>query len=94
MKVMDEAKNLVKSNAPGIGAGSRSAISKDVHCVASSFVRLPRRAKSYMSHLKKEMVRRMGYNASLLDPFCLSNRIPSTGLEDVISEASSVCKNE
>jgi phage baseplate assembly protein gpV len=49
IKVMDEATNLVKSNAPGIGAASRNVISKDVQWSGvkiSAGGNVPRRAKS------------------------------------------------
>ena len=45
MKVTEEDKNRMKSNAIGIGAGSRRPIWKVVHDVASG--NCPRRAKSW-----------------------------------------------
>lgn len=49
IKVIDEATNLAKSNALGIGAASRNAISKEVHWSGAEFSavdNVPRRAKS------------------------------------------------
>jgi hypothetical protein len=49
MNVIEEATKRVKSNAPGIGAASRNAISKDVHGFGkgvSAEGKVPRRAKS------------------------------------------------
>lgn len=47
MKVMEEATKRVKSNALGIGAGSRRFIEKEVHrSGGDSSGRVPRRAKS------------------------------------------------
>lgn len=50
MKVKDEAKNRVKSNARGMGAGSLSTIPKLVHALdfesSSSLGKRPRRANN------------------------------------------------
>ena len=54
MNVIDEARKRVKSNAPGIGAGSLSAIEKVVHSLeidGSSSGSGPLRAKSCVSAL-------------------------------------------
>src|SRR5271154_5656582 len=49
MKVMEEARKRVKSNADGIGLGSRNGISNDVHVDEDAMVvgMVPRRARSY-----------------------------------------------
>jgi len=46
MNVMEDTRNLVKSNAAGIGAGSRRSISNVVHWSMVLLGRLPRRANN------------------------------------------------
>ena len=46
MNVIEDTRNLVKSNAPGIGVGSRSSSSNVVHGSLVSLGRLPRRANN------------------------------------------------
>ena len=58
MKVMEETKNLVKSNAEGIGVGSRRSISNVVHGSPVSLRRLPRRANNlwlWSRHAQRQM---------------------------------------
>ena len=81
MNVIDEARKRVKSNAPGIGAGSLSAIEKAVHSLeidASSCGSGPLRAKSCVSALKWRII--LQDMVDSLDPSYPSSRRPSIGL--------------
>lgn len=81
MNVIDEARKRVKSNAPGIGAGSLSAIEKVVHSLeidASSCGSGPLRAKSYVSELKWKIILQGMVDSP--DPSYPSSRRPSIDL--------------
>lgn len=80
MNVIDDARKRVRSNAFGIGAASRSAISKVVHSsTAAVLERLPRRASSWW---RDERVRsNMRLEKCALGPFRPSSGTPSTGLQ-------------
>lgn len=81
MNVIDEARKRVKSNAPGIGAGSLSTIEKVVHSLeidASPCGSGPLRAKSYVYPLKWKIILQGMVDSP--DPSCPSSRRPSIGL--------------
>ncbi len=80
MNVMEDARNLVKSNGGGIGVGSRRPISNDVHGSSADSGSFPRRAKSYID-VQYKGPGEFTAECYWPDPSCPSNRNPSIDLK-------------
>jgi hypothetical protein len=84
MKLMEDTKNRVKSNAAGIGAGSRKPISKVVQGSPSESGSDPLLANNFRAGLLGRVAEIFDIDAP--DPCCLSSRTPSIGLCDIKQE--------
>lgn len=79
MNVMEDTRNLVKSNAAGIGVGSRRSISNVVHGSLGLFGRLPRRANNSWGVSSHPQTRIPELRAPGLS--CPSSKTPSIDLQ-------------
>ena len=80
MNVIEDTRNRVKSNAAGIGVGSRRSISNVVHRSLVWLGRLPRRANNWHG-CEYCYTRSRVAELRVPDPSCPSSKTPSIALQ-------------